>query len=107
MKILLVDDDPYILRIVPPILERAGHKVTTFHDLEEAKKAVGGFDLVVTDGSVNKHRDGIAWAAQLKTHNTKVVILSGEPPVVGPKGVPFVQKGSGYKSNLLDAVKSI
>lgn len=49
MKVLIVDDERYLARMMREILERDGYTVTLAHSLAEARLANGPFDLVVAD----------------------------------------------------------
>lgn len=49
MKVLIVDDERYLARMMREILERDGYVVTLAHSLVEAREANGPFDLVVAD----------------------------------------------------------
>lgn len=49
--ILVVDDDPCVLAMIRPMLERAGHAVATTDCGHDALRALetGGFDVLITD----------------------------------------------------------
>jgi len=52
-SIMVVDDEPAVLKLVSIMLERGGHQVMTFSSAEEAIKVIEGdpsrFDVVLTD----------------------------------------------------------
>jgi CheY-like chemotaxis protein len=49
-RALVVDDDPFVLRMLAASVERAGFEVTTARDgVEALEAAAGGFDVVTTD----------------------------------------------------------
>ncbi|MEE8397570.1 MAG: response regulator, partial [Desulfobacterales bacterium] len=52
-RVLFVDDEPYIVEIYQPILERLGYEVSAYTSSIEALEAFGAkpnqFDLVITD----------------------------------------------------------
>ena len=55
-RILLVDDEPMLLKVTTRILERAGHEVIAFSDAQAAlsyfRRNVEGVDCVITDQSM-------------------------------------------------------
>lgn len=55
-NVMLIDDEPEILRVYGQILERIGYRVERFNDpepaLEAFEKAPGDWDLVITDMSM-------------------------------------------------------
>ena len=79
-KILLVDDDPNILRVIAFALEDRGYQVTTASGGEAAIDALRkkGFDLVITDLNM-PGTDGIAVVKKAKGLNRDcgVMILTG------------------------------
>lgn len=79
-KILLVDDDQYLLQMIALALEFKGYRVTTAASGEAAVEILSEtyFDLVITD--LHMHQtDGIAVLKKAKemNHDTMVMILSG------------------------------
>jgi DNA-binding response OmpR family regulator len=79
-KILLVDDDPLILKALGTELEGNGYEVETAEDGETSFRLLGKktFDLVITDLVMNEV-DGIGVLARAKTlgPETMVIILTG------------------------------
>ena len=79
-KILLVDDDPLILKGVGKYLEKKGYQVTTTDNGEKAIKLLedSTFDLVITD-LVMEHINGIQVLKESKRLNPDVmnIILTG------------------------------
>lgn len=49
MKVLIVDDEPYLARLMGEVLQREGYVVELAHSLHDARTAVGPFDLVIAD----------------------------------------------------------
>lgn len=49
MKVLIVDDEQYLARMMREILERDGYTVSVAHSLADAQAAGGPFDLVIAD----------------------------------------------------------
>ena len=82
-KILVVDDEAYIVELIQVNLEKAGYQVTTAYDGEEAWKKVEeeGPDLIVSDVMMPK-LDGFGLLKKLKeTMSTKsipVVMLTAK-----------------------------
>jgi DNA-binding response OmpR family regulator len=79
-EILLVDDDPFILKTIGATLKNNKYQVTTAQTGEQALERIGqkDFDLVITDlvmGTV----DGITVlkAAKQRNSETMVIILTG------------------------------
>jgi YesN/AraC family two-component response regulator len=79
-EILLVDDDPFILQSIAPVLENEGYNVTTAANGKEAIKLLEkkNFDLVLTD-LVMDPIDGIGVLKKTKEldPDTIVIILTG------------------------------
>jgi CheY-like chemotaxis protein/anti-sigma regulatory factor (Ser/Thr protein kinase) len=85
MRILVVDDDPVLVRSLSHVLERDGHLVTTARDgregieaLSQSRRAGRLFDVLITDLSM-PHVDGsvVAAAAKRASPATNVVLLTG------------------------------
>ena len=75
-KILLVDDDLFILKAIGPALEDKGYQVSTAAAGEEAIEIMAekAFDLVITDlimGSI----DGIDVLKKAKELNTEMMVM--------------------------------
>jgi signal transduction histidine kinase/ActR/RegA family two-component response regulator/HAMP domain-containing protein len=85
LRILLIDDDPMLIKSLQDALEGDGHLVTATHggqagidSFSAAAKAGGRFDLVVTDLGM-PHVDGRKVAAAIKSvsNHTPVIMLTG------------------------------
>src|ERR1700686_4542352 len=80
-KILFVDDEEQIRKLVPPFLERRGYQVRTACNGADALRAIRDYppDLVVTNVSMPE-LDGLALTAQLRaSHRTArlpIIMLS-------------------------------
>ena len=77
-RILVVDDEAGLRKVVRDALERAGHEVTLASDGEEALElfADGSFDLVVTDLAMPR-RDGRALVDEIrKTSTVPILVLT-------------------------------
>ncbi len=78
-RLLLVDDEPNILKSVGGALEREGHAVTTAGHLAKARvEAVNEFDAVLLDVWL-PDGSGLDWLAELKAlqPNCVVIMISG------------------------------
>lgn len=75
-EILLVDDDPFILKTIGPALEGKGYRVSTAAGGEEATgmMAEKGFDLVITD-LVMQSVDGIDVLKKAKEIDTEMMVM--------------------------------
>lgn len=77
-RILVVDDEVGLRKVVRDALERTGHEVTLASDGEEALElfADGSFDLVVTDLAMPR-RDGRALVDEIrKTSTVPILVLT-------------------------------
>lgn len=80
-KVLVVDDEPSIRRVVRLALEALGHSVTEAGDGYEAVaqyEALGAVDLVITD-IVMAGKDGIETIVELRRRrkDLKILVISG------------------------------
>jgi signal transduction histidine kinase/ActR/RegA family two-component response regulator len=85
LRILLVDDDPVLIKSLQDTLEEDGHLITATHGGNEGIEAFAaamrrneGFDIVVTDLGM-PHVDGRKVAASVKgvSPRTPVILLTG------------------------------
>jgi len=78
--ILVVDDEPVILRVVSTVLREAGYKVSTAVNGVEALKLARStpFDLVITD-LIMPEKEGLETMMELlrQTPTTKIIAMSG------------------------------
>jgi signal transduction histidine kinase len=101
-RILVVDDEPSIARLLVRGLSQLGYRVTAVHRGTEAVDAVraspGAFDLVLTDLTM-PDLDGVAVARQLHAIRPDLPILlaSGVGPEHGPEALARV----GIRGTLL------
>jgi len=100
-RILLVDDEPVVLRVTASILHRSSFAVTQVRSGEEAldKLHNESFDLIVTDFRMaGKSGADVALAARHAHPNTPVVLMTGRiddvPPWMrwGESALPIVLK---------------
>ena len=79
-QILVIDDEPDILKLISKILEKAGYKVMTAENGRLADKLFNEypFDLVITD-IVMPQKEGLEIILQLKENSpdTKILAISG------------------------------
>jgi DNA-binding NtrC family response regulator len=79
-RILIVDDDAAVRKVLQTILESAGHKVESATNGREAvgRIALGGIDLMITD-LVMPEQEGIETIKQLRREypDVKVIAISG------------------------------
>ncbi|MBU0467408.1 MAG: response regulator transcription factor [Candidatus Omnitrophota bacterium] len=75
-KVLLIDDEPHIVKMVKSRLEANGYEVVTAFDGEEglAKMILERPDIVVLDIRMPK-MDGYTFARELKKEKNKVPII--------------------------------
>jgi DNA-binding response OmpR family regulator len=92
--VLVVDDEPEILKMVAKIMEARGHRVTLARDGQEALDAVGRDrpDVMILDLNLPK-MDGFEVCKQLKT----------DP---GTKAIPIVMLTAAYVS-VEDATRGV
>jgi CheY-like chemotaxis protein len=85
MRLLVIDDDPLLLKSLRDILESDGHVVTTANDgqtgiaaFRVARERGEGFAVVITDLGM-PYMDGRKVAAAIKdaAHDTPVILLTG------------------------------
>lgn len=83
MKILVVDDDPDILRLCATALRQQGHEITECNSGNEAlaKALVGDFDLALCDLSLpDIHGLEIVRAIKLQARDLPVIVMSALDP---------------------------
>ncbi|HEY8947135.1 MAG TPA: response regulator, partial [Polyangiaceae bacterium] len=82
--ILLVDDDPAVLRALGRSLRAQGYEVTLASDGEEAVNQIGQrpFDVILSDIGM-PGMDGIQLLREVREHdlNVPVILITGEPAV--------------------------
>lgn len=84
LKILVVDDDPIVLRVLEASLAGAGHVVTTVGSAEEARAMIDHADVVVSDDNLPGMR-GRALLASMRASGirTPFILVTGTPSVAG------------------------
>ena len=79
-QILVIDDEPDILKLISKILEKAGYRVMTAENGRLADKLFNEhpFDLVITD-IIMPQKEGLEIILQLRENspNTKILAISG------------------------------
>jgi len=80
LSVLLVDDEPIVLKRLKPALEKNGYYVETFEDGASAMQRLEekDFDIVVPDVRM-PHLDGIQLLEKVntRTKKTKVILITG------------------------------
>jgi DNA-binding NtrC family response regulator len=80
LSVLLVDDEPIVLKRLKPALEKNGYYVETFEDGASAMQRLEekDFDIIVTDVRM-PHLDGIQLLEKVNTRakKTKVILITG------------------------------
>src|SRR5262245_11390303 len=82
-RILVVDDDPQVVRVIASMAERAGHEVEIATSAEEAVSRLDqtGFDVVLTDLDFGPDRPNgleVLQHVQRNTPEVPVVIITGQ-----------------------------
>lgn len=79
-KILLLDDEPIVLKRLKPSLEKAGYEVEAFSRSLEASNRImeKDFDIVITDLKM-EGLDGMEFLTQVKSRSpaTEVIVITG------------------------------
>ena len=78
-RILVVDDEAVICRLLQAVLGEAGYRVTALQDSEDAIKALGreSFDLVISDVRMPRANGvDILKAVKMRSRNTAVILMT-------------------------------
>ena len=79
-QILILDDEPIVLKRLKPALEKAGYEVEAFSRSLEASNRVmeKEFDVVITDLKM-EGLDGMQFLTQVKSRSpsTEVIVITG------------------------------
>ncbi len=79
-SILVLDDEPIVLKRLRPALEKAGYEVEVFSRSSEASERIKGknFDIVITDLKM-PGLDGMKFLTMVKDRSpkTEVVVITG------------------------------
>lgn len=86
VKVLIVDDERYLARMMQTILEDEGYEVALAHSLADAQQAVGPFDLVIADVRL-PNGDGRHLRETFPT--TPFLSMSGFPDMLPDLPKPF------------------
>ena len=80
VQILMLDDEPIVLKRLGPSLEKAGYEVEVFSQSSEASRRImeKTFDIVITDLKM-EGLDGMQFLTQVKEHSpkTEVIVITG------------------------------
>jgi YesN/AraC family two-component response regulator len=106
MNILVVDDEPVILRLLQDTLEDAGYSVTTANNGRKATRLIqeNSFDLIITD-IIMPELEGIGLIrnTQRDFPEIKIIAISGGG-LIGPNNYLEVAKSVGASASLLKPV---
>ena len=112
-RILVVDDEAFVLEAVKMMLSFDGHLVTTVSDAREALSVLerDEFDLVITDYAMPGMR-GDELAAKIKTRKPKqpVVMITAYAEMLAGKtlpGVDFMISKPFLLENLREAIAKV
>jgi len=79
-KVLILDDEPIVLKRLKPALEKSGYEVEAFSRSLEASSRImeKDFDIVITDLKM-EGLDGMEFLAQVKDRSpvTEVIVITG------------------------------
>jgi DNA-binding NtrC family response regulator len=89
-KILIVDDDPAVLKWLAETLEEAGHQVSKASDGRKARAQAADLDLVITDLAM-PGEEGIETIRALRREHPrmKIIAMSGIFPDLLPDAAIF------------------
>lgn len=73
-KILVLHESPEVRERLNAILRDKGHEMVTCASLVEAQVHDAPFDLYIC-GQLGKYSDGLAYAAHMREHGAKVLIV--------------------------------
>ena len=97
-KILVIDDDEGMRRLLNTVFERAGYTITTLSSIKDADNEIEQFnpDIILTDHTFpSDEEQGFPFAMRLKGRGLKVVLMSGNCEI-GDKALennlPYIQK---------------
>jgi len=79
-KILILDDEPIVLKRLKPVLEKSGYEVEAFSRSLEALNRImeHNFDIVITDLKM-EGLDGMEFLTRVKNRSpvTEVIVITG------------------------------
>ncbi len=116
LHLLLIDDDPHLLKPLREILELEGHRITTASDgaagIEAFREAIGNdpFDLVITDlGMPRMDGRAVAWSIKEISPTTPIVLLTGwgQRPDASGEVLPHIDRVLGKPPKLQDLRKAL
>lgn len=92
VRILVIDDEPLILKTIEKALSKSGYEVTTTSSVEEFLSSVssGGFDLLIMDVHLGASTRTLLGEVKRVSPEVKILTVSGS--VDGSVGSPFLQK---------------
>jgi CheY-like chemotaxis protein len=111
-KLLVVDDEPLVLRAMARRLRTAGHTLTLAASVAEAKAQAGPFECAVLDIDL-PDGDGISLARDLLSAGSVPVVVfysgSADPnvPLAASELGSFVSKGDGLDALLVAVEEAV
>jgi two-component system response regulator GlrR len=114
-RVLLLDDDPSMQRLVSTLLRRKGFRVDTFLTGREAIEAIdtGGYDVLLLD-LMMPHEGGLTVIRHLRANSPnllkRVLLLTGSTDAVilsASEGVAGVVQKPFEAPELVDAVERV
>ncbi len=96
-RLLLVDNDPAVVRTTSRLLRDAGYQVVTASSAKQAIDLLAGpepFTCAVLDVVLDDAIDGIEIARWIKAHHPQmhIVIATGKSGFTPPAGVTYLRK---------------
>lgn len=92
-RVLLVEDDPHVRRLVARELARLGLEVTAVESAEEALRMEEPTDLLVTDRSLpGMNGEELARTLRQRAPHLKVLLISGVPQEPEDDTIAFLFK---------------
>ena len=91
-RILVVDDEPFVVDAVKMMLKHDGHMIETANSAEEALTLFekGNFDLVITDYAMPGMKgDELAAAIKARAPNHPVLMITAYAELVESSGTPL------------------
>ena len=103
LRILIIDDDPDVRRVLGAMLSALGHEFTSAEDGLKGLEAyrAGTFDIVITD-IMMPGQAGLETIGELRRHNpdVRVIAISGGGRIQGPEDVLIQASSLGAQATL-------
>ena len=103
---LLVDDDPLVIRILRALLTREGWEVISAESLAQARPLLDGVDAIIVDGLLpDGYGLDLLQEPVVQQQRPRVVLHTGTRPSQ-PVDVPVVLKGDGAEAIMAALTRS-